>query len=48
VAEDVRADSKTPVEEIIIADESGRELMTLSAKDVLPEPCIGRRSRPFV
>jgi hypothetical protein len=34
VADNVRADSKTPVEEVIITDESGRELMTLSAKDV--------------
>jgi hypothetical protein len=38
LAENIHADSKTPVEAAIIADESGREIMTIPARDVLPEP----------
>jgi hypothetical protein len=38
LAENIHADSKTPVEAAIISDQSGRELMTISVKDVLPEP----------
>ena len=37
VAENVKANSKTPVEAVIVTDELGRELLTISAKDVLPE-----------
>jgi hypothetical protein len=38
LAENIHADSKTPVEAAIIADESGREILTIPARDVLPEP----------
>jgi len=37
LAENIQADSKTPVQAAIITDESGLELMTISARDVLPE-----------
>jgi hypothetical protein len=36
LAENIHADSKTPVDAAIITDESGRELMAIPAKDVLP------------
>jgi hypothetical protein len=38
LAENIYADSKTPVESAIITDQSGRELMAIPAQDVLPEP----------
>jgi hypothetical protein len=38
LAENIHADSKTPVEAAIITDQSGRELMAIPAQDVLPEP----------
>jgi hypothetical protein len=38
LAENIHADSKTPVEAAIITDESGRELVMIPAKEVLPEP----------
>jgi hypothetical protein len=38
VAENVKAASKNPVEAVIITDETGGELMTIPATDVLPEP----------
>jgi hypothetical protein len=37
VAENVKSDSPRPVEAVIITDESGEELMTLPAREVLPE-----------
>ena len=30
--------ARTPLEAVIVTDESGRTLMTILAKDVLPEP----------
>lgn len=38
LAENIYADSKTPVESALITDQSGRELMAIPAQDVLPEP----------
>lgn len=38
LADNIHANSKTPVEAAIITDERGRWLMTIPAKDVLPEP----------
>jgi hypothetical protein len=38
LAENVNEDSKTPVMAAIITDERGRELMMISANDVLPGP----------
>ena len=38
LAENIHADSKTPVMAVIITDESGRELMVIPVQDVLPEP----------
>jgi hypothetical protein len=32
------ASDDPPLEAVIITDESGRELMTISAKEALPEP----------
>jgi hypothetical protein len=37
LAEDIHSASNTPVEAAIITDESGRELMAIPVKDVLPE-----------
>ena len=38
VAEDIKANSSRPMEAVIVTDEGGRELLTISARDVLPEP----------
>jgi hypothetical protein len=38
VAESIRTNSSRPVEAVIVTDEGGRELLTISARDVLPEP----------
>jgi len=37
VADNVKANSKKPLRAVIITDENGQNLMTISAKDVLPE-----------
>jgi hypothetical protein len=37
VAEDIKANSSRPVEAVIVTDEDGRELLTVSARDVLPD-----------
>lgn len=37
VAENVRTNSNTPVEAVIVTDEVGSELLTICARDVLPE-----------
>jgi len=38
LADNIKSGSKTPVEAVIIMSESGQELVTILAKDVLPEP----------
>ena len=38
LAENVRMNVAHPLREIIIADESGTQLATIPAKDILPEP----------
>jgi hypothetical protein len=38
VAENIRSNSEQPVLPAIITDESGNELLTISAREVLPEP----------
>lgn len=38
LAENIHADSTTPVEAAIITDERGRELMAIPVQEVLPEP----------
>jgi hypothetical protein len=38
VAENIKSDSPHPVRAVIITDESGKELMTIPAREVLPEP----------
>jgi hypothetical protein len=38
LADNIKSGSKTPVEAVIIMSESGQELMTIPARDVLPEP----------
>jgi hypothetical protein len=38
VADNVKSASDRPLEAVIITDEGGRELVTIPAKDVLPEP----------
>jgi hypothetical protein len=38
LAEHVKQDSKIPLETVIVTDESGKELMRIPARDVLPEP----------
>ena len=37
VADNVKQNSSRPVEAVIVTDEVGRELLTICAKDVLPE-----------
>ena len=38
VAANIRSNSDQPVLAAIITDESGKELLTISAKEVLPQP----------
>jgi hypothetical protein len=38
LAGNIKSGSKTPLEAVIIMSESGQELMTISAKEALPEP----------
>jgi hypothetical protein len=38
LADNIKSASKTPIEAVIIMSESGQELVTIPAKDVLPEP----------
>ena len=38
VADNIEGAARTPLEAVIVTDESGRTLMTILAKDVLPEP----------
>jgi len=38
LADNVKSGAKNPMEAVIITDESGQELMTISANDILPEP----------
>jgi hypothetical protein len=37
LAGDIKSESKTPLEAVIIMSESGQELMTIPAKEALPE-----------
>jgi hypothetical protein len=38
LADNIKSASTTPLKAVTITDESGKELMTILAKDVLPEP----------
>jgi hypothetical protein len=38
LADEIKHPKGRPLEAMIIADEDGKELMTIRAKDVLPEP----------
>jgi len=38
VADNVKEGAITPLDAVIVTDESGRTLMTILAKDVLPDP----------
>jgi len=38
VADNVKANASDPLRAVIITGENGRDLMTISAKDVLPDP----------
>jgi hypothetical protein len=38
IADDIKGDAKNPLRAVIITDESGQDLMTILAKDVLPAP----------
>ena len=38
LADNIKSASATPLKAVIITDETGKELMTILAKDVLPEP----------
>jgi len=37
LADEIKHATGLPLESVIIADESGKELMTIRAKDILPE-----------
>jgi hypothetical protein len=41
VADNVKAGTESPLFAIIISNESGQDLLTILAKDVLPEPLKG-------
>jgi hypothetical protein len=38
LADNVKAGAKNPLQAVIITDESGQEIMTIPAKEVLPDP----------
>ena len=38
LADNVKCNAKNPLRAVIITGESGQDLMTIPAKDVLPEP----------
>ena len=38
LADNVKGGAKNPLQAVIITDESGREIMTITAKEVLPDP----------
>jgi hypothetical protein len=38
IADNVKGNSKNPLRAVVISGENGQDLMTISAKDVLPEP----------
>jgi len=38
VADNVKGNAKNPLRAVIIANENGQDLLTIPAKDVLPEP----------
>jgi hypothetical protein len=38
LADNIKSESQSPLEAVIITNESGQELMTIPARDVLPEP----------
>ena len=38
LADNVKGDAKDPLQAVIITDERGREIMTIPAKEVLPDP----------
>ena len=46
VADDVKTNSKNPLQAVIIEGESGQDLLTISVKDVLPEPFQDERREP--
>ena len=38
LADNIKGDAKNPLRAVIITGESGQDLMTIPAKDVLPKP----------
>ena len=38
IADNVKGNARNPLRAVIIAGENGQDLMTIPAKDVLPEP----------
>jgi hypothetical protein len=38
LADNVKAGAKNPLQAVIITDENGQEIMTIPAKEVLPDP----------
>jgi hypothetical protein len=38
IADNVKSDTNNPLLAVIITGESGQKLLTISAKDILPEP----------
>ena len=38
LADNIKTDSKNPLQAVVITDENGQDLLTIPAKDILPEP----------
>jgi len=38
IADEIKADAKNPLRAVIITGENGQDLLTIPAKDILPEP----------
>jgi hypothetical protein len=46
VADNVKSNAKNPLQAVIIAGENGQDLLTVSVKDVLPEPIRDEHGEP--
>ena len=38
LADNIKTESKNPLQAVVITDENGQDLLTIPAKDILPEP----------
>jgi len=41
IADEIKADAKNPLRAVIITGDNGQDLLTIPARDILPEPLKG-------